>query len=282
MHRLDQVGVDLRLHLVGVQRGLQRAAVVPRVREELQLPELCVQRRRDGVFHLTEAGVVGLKGVFAQHAVGALQQRYKRACGQRVQLALAVRCVREAQIRIPQHAPDVIRRARHFARGSQQGLFLSREHMCLQPPHGSDGPAVGLQRRFLGKKPLHRLVRDGDDLRCGKGGRARNGHINAHGLAAHVEIKAVGSVLVQLLGRIPHQLRKAHRQLIAQPVILQQRLRTLAQMSGIGSKLLRYLLQRFIFRFPCLIGGENILQPPGVLFRHFCPYGYFLFCHVFY
>ena len=31
VHRLDQVGVDLRLHLVGVQRGLQRAAVMPRV-----------------------------------------------------------------------------------------------------------------------------------------------------------------------------------------------------------------------------------------------------------
>ena len=90
VHRLDQVGVDLRLHLVGVQRGLQRAAVMPRIREELQLPELCIQRRCDGVFHLAEAGVVGLKGVFAQHAVGALQQRYKRACGQRVQLALAV------------------------------------------------------------------------------------------------------------------------------------------------------------------------------------------------
>ena len=154
--------------------------------------------------------------------------------------------------------------------------------MCLQPPHGSDGPAVGLQRRFPGKKPLHRLVRDGDDLRCGKGGCARNGHIHAHGLAPHVEIKAVCGVLVQLLGRIPHQLGQAHRQFVAQPVIRQQPLRTLAQMPGIGGNLLRHLLQRFIFRFPCLIGGEDILQPPGVLFRHFCPNRYFLFCHVFY
>ena len=90
VHRFNQVGVDLRLHLVGVQRGLQRAAVMPRVREELQLPELCVQRRRDGVLHLAEAGVISLKGIPAQLPVGALQQRHKRACRQRVHLPLAV------------------------------------------------------------------------------------------------------------------------------------------------------------------------------------------------
>ena len=280
VHRLNQVGVDLRLHLVGVERGLQRAAVVPRVCKELQLPELRVQRRGDGVFHLSEAGVIGLKGIFAQDAVGALQQRHKRAGRQRVRAALAVRYVGEAQIRIPQHAADVIRRARHLSRGGQQGLFRCREHMRLQPPHGVDWPAVGLQCLFLGKEPVHRLVRDGDDLRRGKGGCARNGHIHAHGLAAHVEIKAVGGVLVQLLRGVADQLGQAHRQLVAHAVIPQQRLRALAQVPGKGGNLFRHLLQRFIFRFPRLIGREDILQPPGVLHRDLCPYGYFLFCHM--
>ena len=158
VHGFNQVGVDLGFHLVGIQRSLQCAVIVPCRGKELQLLKLCVQRCGNGVFHLAEACVIGLKGISAKRAVGAFQQRHKRARCERVHLTLPVAHLGEAQICISQHAADVFRASCHLACCCQQAFFRCREHMCLQPSHGCNRPAVCFQGLLFGEKPFHRFL----------------------------------------------------------------------------------------------------------------------------
>ena len=268
MHRVDEIRVDLDRHLGHVKGRFERRIVAARVGEELELLELRVQRGGVGIAELARALVVGLEGVFAQRAIGAHQHGDERAVRQRVDLALCVGHVGIAHIGIVEHAERAVRAFADLARGGENLFALGRKDVCLAAAQLVDAAAIGLELRLLGIEARERFVRDRHDLARFK--RARTVQRDRHGkrLAAHALIEGVAHVLIAAAARVLHELRNAHRDLIAEREPVEQRFRALAELAGVGGHALRICLERFELLAPLIVACKYVAQVPGELLGH--------------
>ena len=268
MHRVDEIRVDLDRHLSHVKGRLERGIIVARVGEELELLELRVQRGGVGVAELARARVVGLEGVFAQCAVGAHQHRDERAVRQRVDLALCVGHVGITHVSIVEHAEHAVRAFADLARGGKQLLALGREDVCLTAAQLVDIAAIGLALRLLGIAARERFVGNVHDLARFKRARAVQRDCHGKRLAAHALIEGIAHVLVAAAARVLHKLRNAHRDLIAEREPVEQRLRALAELAGVGGHALGVGLERFELFVPLIVARKYVTQIPGELLGH--------------
>ena len=111
VHCLDELGVHLHRHLVGVESRLERRAVAAGVCEELQLLHLVGHDGGRGVAELPVCAVERAVGACAQGAVLAHEQGDVAAMGDGVRLAVAVDGVFKAHVCIVEHGEGVLRRA---------------------------------------------------------------------------------------------------------------------------------------------------------------------------
>ena len=258
MHRVDEIRVDLDRHLGHVKGRLERGIIVARVGEELELLELRVQRGGVGVAELARALVVGLEGVFAQRAVGAHQHRDERAVRQLVGLALCVRHIGVAYIGIVEHTERVGGAFADLARGGEDLFALGRKDVRLAAAQLVNVAAIGLELRLLGVEARKRFVRDGHDLARFKRARAVQRNRRGKRLAAHALIEGIAHVLVAAAARVLHKLRNAHRDLIAEREPVEQRLRALAELAGVGGHALGVGLERFELLVPLIIARKYV------------------------
>lgn len=268
MHRVDEVRVDLDRHLGHVKGRFERRIVAARVGEELKLLELRVQRGGIGIAELARALVVGLEGVFAQRAVGAHQHGDERAVRQRVDLALCVRHVGIAHVGIVEHAERAVRAFADLTRGGENLFALGRKDVCLAAAQLVDAAAIGLELRLLGVEARKRLVGDGHDLARFKRARAVQRDCRRKRLAAHPLIERVAHILVAAAARVLHELRNAHVDLIAEREPVEQRLRALAELAGVGGHALGVGLERFELFVPLIVARKYVTQIPGELLGH--------------
>lgn len=268
MHRVDEVHVDLDRHLGHVKGRFERRVIMARVGEELELLELRVQRGGVGVAELARALVVGLEGVFTQRAIGAHQHGDERAVRQRVDLALCVGHVGIAHVGIVEHAERAVRAFADLTRGGENLFALGRKDVCLAAAQLVDAAAIGLELRLLGVETRKRLVGDGHDLAGFKRARAVQRDRRGKRLAAHALIEGIAHVLVAAAARVLHELRNAHVDLIAEREPVEQRLRALAELAGVGGHALGVGLERFELFVPFIVARKYVTQIPGELLGH--------------
>ena len=258
MHRVDEVRVDLDRHLGHVKGRFERRVIMARVGEELELLELRVQRGGVGVAELARALVVGLEGVFAQRAIGAHQHGDERAVRQRVDLALCVGHVGIAHVGVVEHAVCAVGTLADLARGGEDLFALRREDVRLAAAQLVNVAAIGLELRLLGIEARERFVRDRHDLARFKRARAVQRDRRGKRLAAHALIEGIAHVLVAAAARVLHKLRNAHRDLIAEREPVEQRLRALAELAGVGGHALGICLERFELLVPLIIARKYV------------------------
>ena len=279
MNRFDQVQIDLLGHLRLIQGRCQGVGIFPRGGEEAALLELRVQGGGDGVFKLAQAAVVGVKGVLAQHPVAALQQGDKGAVGELVLSAVLVLHLREFQVRVAEHAADIVRALGHFSRGGKEGLLRRRQDVLCPAADTVQAAAIGLQLGLGDIEQVQGILGDSHNLRCGKGRRAGDGHKGAHGLAAHILIHAVALVLIVFAAGIAVQGRQAQLHLILQTEEGKKALRALAQLALEGGNAPGHLLQGLVLFVPGLVAFKHVAQVPGKLLGNLASFGNFIFCH---
>ena len=258
VYGLDEVRIDLGRHLGMVEGRRERVGVLARAGEEQPLTELGVERRGDRILKLAHAGVIALKSIAAQRAVGALLQRDEGPVGERMLPALAVRDRIEADVGVAEGAADLIRGARDFPGGGEKPLFLRGEDMSRAAADLVDAAAVGLQLRLDNIEQVEPVLVDRHDLRRGKGSRARDGDVGVHGLAAHILIKAVRRVLIGRAAGVGVQRRQTQLELILEPEKAEELLRALAETAAVGRDARGHVLERLILRRPGRVVGKHV------------------------
>ena len=241
-----------------VESGRERVGIFARAGEEKALAKFGVERCGDRILKLTHAGVITLEGVAAQRTVGALLQRDEGAVGELVLPALAVRDRIEADVGVAEGAADLIRGARDLPGGGEKPLLLRGEDVGRTAADLVDAAAVGLELRLYDIEEVEPVLVDRHDLRRGKGGRARDGDIGVHSLAAHILIKAVRGVLVGSAAGIGVQRRQTQLELILELEKAEELLRALAETAAVGRDARRHVLERFILCRPGRVVRKHV------------------------
>ena len=268
MHRVDQVVIDLRVHLSAVERGGERRGVFACVREEQQLLHLRGQDRRRRVAELAVNRIERIERGLAQGAVIGLHKRNIRAVRDGVLVPVLVHRIRELEVCIIQHGEHIVGRGGYLARSREQSLFLVRQHMLLTAAHAVDVPAVQLELRHSLIEAFQCIIRN-----CKQLGRLeRRGGLQLdckpRHLADHFLIGRNAGILVALALCIVHQRVKRKADLIIQPQIVQQRFGALAQPAAKCADPGNKLFGRSKRRTPIVVGCEQILNRPFVLCGH--------------
>ena len=256
MDSFDQIGIDTDRNLGRVKGGLLCRGVIAGLCEELQLLDLRAEHGSEGVFVVLIDAVIGVIGVFAEGTVRRFQAGHIGALRDLMGVPLRVQRVREFHIGVGEQGEHAVRRARHLARGGQQFFFFFRENMRTFAANDVKMTAIKFEFRYILVELLHRLIRDGQQLRHFKARLLAEFDAGLRKLADQVlEFCDAGILVGTAIGIVAKGVIE-HGNLIVQVHIVEQILRGSVEFSGKGGQFLPQFLQFLQILLP--EGGRSI------------------------
>ena len=261
---LDQVVVDLGVHLGLGQSGVESGGIAPGVGKELQLLHLGAQDGGAGVAELAVHAVEGLEGGLTQGPVGGLEQSDIVAVGDGVGLALAVGGVGVGHVGVVEEGEDVVGGLTHPLGGGQQSLAVGGEGVVLPAADALEHQPVVGQSRLLFIEGLQGGVLNGQQLGGLEGEGLAQLHQEVLGLGAHLLIHGIAGVLVALAEGVGDHPVALEVDLVLKAEEGQQGSGALAQTATVCGQITDQAADVLAGLTPGLIAGVQVGDGPGV------------------